>query len=688
MLSTGDYYEVLGVARDADEQTIKAAFHRLARRYHPDRSTEPDAEERFKEVTEAYAVLSDPAKRADYDAGGSTPPFRMTAEDRPRDIDLRDLLDAGLDLGGSVFARLFNVSGDAGGIPSRGPDVHADVEVPLSAVVTGTEAPVRFSHTQTCHVCRGSGAKPGTTPVPCRACGGTGQRTLTGWQGTVLVRRAVICEQCLGTGRQVRQPCAACSGRGNTQVEETVTVKIPPGVEEDTVLRVRGRGQPSPVPGGPAGDLEIVVHSAPHPDFERRGPDLYHREAIPVTDAVLGTHLTVANLQDTVTVKVPPGTQPGTVLRLAGQGLPHVKRRGRGDMYLTIDVLVPASLTAPQRQLYEQLRTSPAAVKRRSWRRRSGQTHQPEAPETNGRVKARRSRRARLVAQVRQLVRAIDQGDDASVEAAVRQLSQSRRYLAPLAFAVGALVMLFNGLKLLITNWRLSLIQILPAMWIWVAMLDLKLHVFKGRELRYWQGSFAFLLVSLVVILSMAAFYLNAVFAFAISRPGKPQIRPAFSSVHHHLPVVLGGGAVVGLALGVSAVVVPRWGLWWFTFSLSIVLAVMMLTYVTVPSRLAGIQKSAASPRDKLTAAATGSALGAIVCTPAYLVGRIGILLLGTHTLFFLGVILLSLGLTLQAGATGAVKAIKMSAKLASGRALPEPTGSTDQEVESNTTTS
>ncbi len=299
-----------------------------------------------------------------------------------------------------------------------------------------------------------------------------------------------------------------------------------------------------------------------------------------------------------------------------------------------------------------------------------------------------RSRRAAIVAHIEQLVRAIDRGDEASVEAAVRRLSQSRRYLAPLAFIVGAFVMLFQGLKLLFTNWRLSLIQVLPAMWIWAAMLDLKVHVLKGRELRYWQGTFAFVLVSLVVLLSAVAFYLNGVFAFAISRPGKPEIRSAFSAVRQHLPTVLGAGIVVGLALGVSMVVVPRWGLWWFTFSLSITLAVMMLTYVTVPSRLVGMKKNTTtSPRDKLAAAAVGGALGGIVCSPPYAIGRIGILLLGSHTFFILGVILLSVGLTLQAGATGAVKAIKVSAKLMAGKSPPEPSPERDKPLGSGSLT-
>ncbi|HEY5662340.1 MAG TPA: hypothetical protein VIR59_16270 [Gaiellaceae bacterium] len=268
-------------------------------------------------------------------------------------------------------------------------------------------------------------------------------------------------------------------------------------------------------------------------------------------------------------------------------------------------------------------------------------------------------------------MRAIREGDEAAVETAVLELSRSRRIFAPLVFALGAFVMLFQGLKLLFANWRLTLIQVLPAMWIWVALLDLKVHVFKGRTFHDWQGAPAIAAVSLIALITVLAFYLNAVFAFAISEPGTPQIRPAFTRARHHLGVVLGAGLVVGLALGVSAIVVPRWGRSWFVLSLGIVIGSMMLTYVTVPARIVGI-KPTGSRRDKLAAAAIGGTLGALVCTPPYVIGRIGILLLGgSHVLFALGVALLVVGLTLQAGATGAVKAIKMSAKLAVGSRPP-----------------
>ena len=281
----------------------------------------------------------------------------------------------------------------------------------------------------------------------------------------------------------------------------------------------------------------------------------------------------------------------------------------------------------------------------------------------------RMPRRKVLLRQGRALLRAIQENDEDAVEAAVLSLSRSRRIFAPLVFAIGAFVMLFQGLKLLFSNWRLTLIQVLPAMWIWLALLDLKAHTFKGKEFHAWHGSVELLLVVAIALVTAASFYLNAVFAFAISQSGSPRIRPAFTLARRHLRVVLPVGLAVGLALGVSAIVVPRWGRPWFALSLGIVVGVMMLTYVTVPARIVGI-KPVGSRRDKLAAAAIGGTLGALVCAPAYVIGRIGILLLGSHVLFALGVVLLVVGFTLEAGATGAVKAIKMSTKLVGGHRL------------------
>ena len=265
-----------------------------------------------------------------------------------------------------------------------------------------------------------------------------------------------------------------------------------------------------------------------------------------------------------------------------------------------------------------------------------------------------------------ELIRTIRDCDDAMVEAAVVQLSHRRRILAPLALAVGALAMLFHGLRLLLSNWRLTLVQVLPAMWIWAAMLDLKLHLLHGASFRLIRGPVLIPVMLGVVAITAASFFLNAVFAFAIARPGPPKIRPAFAKARSHARVVLCWGIAVGLLLGFSTVVVVRWGPWWFALSLSIVLGIMMVSYVAVPARLIGV-KTTRSRRDKVTAAAVGGALGAVVCTPPYLLGRVGILMLGSHTLFFLGIIFLAVGAALEAGAEGAVKAVKVSAKLVIG---------------------
>ncbi len=269
-------------------------------------------------------------------------------------------------------------------------------------------------------------------------------------------------------------------------------------------------------------------------------------------------------------------------------------------------------------------------------------------------------------------MQAVRDSDRAVVDEMILRLSRARPWLAPLAFTIGAFAMLFDGVKLLFTNWRLTLIQVLPAMWIWAAMYDLKIHLspLHDKSLRVLTGPAVVIpLVLVIAAITAASFYLNAVFAFAIIAPGRPQIRPAFTQARSHLLIVLGSGGIIGILLGLATVVVTRWGLFWFGLSLSIVVGIMMVCYVAVPSRLIGM-KATQSRRDKLTATAVGGAIGAVICTPPYALGRVGLLMLGTHTLFILGVILFAVGLTLQAGATGAVKTIKMSAKLVSGRRL------------------
>jgi hypothetical protein len=276
-------------------------------------------------------------------------------------------------------------------------------------------------------------------------------------------------------------------------------------------------------------------------------------------------------------------------------------------------------------------------------------------------------RREVLAARIRALVRAIDDSDEAMVEKAVLDLSRSRRLFAPLAFVVGAFVMLSQSVKLLFSNWRLTLVEVLPAMWIWLAMFDLKAHLLHGKSFHVLRGPILIPVIVVIAAVTAASFFLNAVFALAIARPGAPDIKRAFVGARSHLRVVLGWGMLIGLCLGVSTTVFSRWGRWWFAVSLSIVLGVMMVAYVSVPSRLVGL-KTTYSRRDQLSASVIGGTIGAIVCTPPYVLGRIGLLMLGSDVLFVLGVFVLALGVTLQAGATGAVKAIKMSAKLVGGR--------------------
>jgi hypothetical protein len=228
---------------------------------------------------------------------------------------------------------------------------------------------------------------------------------------------------------------------------------------------------------------------------------------------------------------------------------------------------------------------------------------------------------------------------------------------------VGGLAMLLDGLRLLFSNWRLTLVQILPAMWIWFAMYDLKAHVLHDKSFNVLRGPVLIPIVFVIAAITAASFFLNAVFGFAIVQPGVPKLRPAFAKARSHLAVILGSGFLVGVLLGFSTMVVTRWGHPWFGIALSVVIGVMMVCYVAVPSRLIGV-KPTSSRRDKLTASAVGGALGAVVCTPPYLLARIGILMLGSSVLFIPGLVVLSFGATIQAAATGAVKTVKMSVKL------------------------
>jgi molecular chaperone DnaJ len=357
-----DYYEVLGIARDADAKAIKEAFRTLALKYHPDRNKSPDAEERFKEIAEAYAVLSDPKKRAQYDARGFEGVAGFTPEDLFGGIDFGDIFGEagfGLDfgLGGGLFERLF---GRRPRGPARGQDLQVELTLPLETIARGGEETVRYTRPVTCPRCHGSGAEPGTKPRPCPACGGSGRRVVareeSRGEAAIRLQQITVCPACGGRGTIIDQPCRQCRGEGRVEKQESLKVSIPPGAEEGMALRIPGHGLPAPEPGGAPGDLYVIVRSAPDARFARRGADLWRSETVNVADAVLGTTLKVPTLEGSAEVMVPPGTQPGQILRLRGKGLPLFGARSRGDLNLRIEVRIPQRLTAEERALYEKLR--------------------------------------------------------------------------------------------------------------------------------------------------------------------------------------------------------------------------------------------------------------------------------------------------------------------------------------------
>jgi hypothetical protein len=261
------------------------------------------------------------------------------------------------------------------------------------------------------------------------------------------------------------------------------------------------------------------------------------------------------------------------------------------------------------------------------------------------------------------VARGVRDGDEAEIRRAVEELSRRHRLLAPLALLVGGVALLFGGVRILLSNWRLTVIQIPPAMWIWAAMYDLRGHVLHDRTWHAITGPIVIPLIVLVAAVTIGCFFLNAVFGFAISQGGRPEVRPAFREAGRHWRTIAASGGIVGLALGVTVTVVTRADPPWFSLCLSIVIGVMMVAYVAVPARLIGVRQGG-SARDRLSASIVGSALGAVVSTPAYILGRIGLLMLGSPFLRFPGLLLFLLGFTLQAGATSAVKAVKMGAKL------------------------
>ena len=363
MAQTRDYYEALGVARDADQTAIKDAFRQLALKYHPDRNKEPGAGERFKEIAEAYAVLNDPKKRAAYDAGGHAGVAGFSPEDLFGGINFEDIFGGlGFERGGSgLFDGFFR----RGAAPRSGENIEVAITVPLERVLAGGEETVHIAHPIACQSCGGSGAKAGTSPRQCAGCDGKGQRVREQRKEGVSLRQITTCPDCAGRGTIIDTPCPECAGTGSAARDEVLTVRVPVGVEEGTALRVPGHGMPAEKPGLPPGDLFVVVRTADDPRFARQGRDLHRVETVDIVDAVLGTSIEVPTLDGPVSVNVPAGTQPDSLLRLRGKGLPRFGGGARGDLYVQLRIHVPEVLSERQRRLFEQLREDKARDSRR-----------------------------------------------------------------------------------------------------------------------------------------------------------------------------------------------------------------------------------------------------------------------------------------------------------------------------------
>jgi molecular chaperone DnaJ len=356
-----DYYEVLGVSRDASMDEIKRAYKKLALKCHPDRNPgDGDAEEMFKEASEAYQVLSDREKRRIYDAFGheglSGAGFQGVGGMRIEDI-----------LGSTIFGDLFrdffgfgfgrssgfgydrHSSGDWGG-PMRGRDVKKRIEITLEEAFHGTSRTVAVQFRDACEACGGSGARPGTSPEPCPGCGGRGQVVHS--RGAFVL--TTTCGACNGTGHIIRDRCESCGGRGETVSARRIEVKIPAGIDDGQIVRVSGQGEPG-LRGGPAGDLYAAVGVAPHERIHRDGMDLYVQLEVPFTRAALGTAATVESIDGPVGIEVPAGSQPGDEIVVRDRGMPRVQGRGRGDLHVILKVTVPRKLTRKQRKIVEEL---------------------------------------------------------------------------------------------------------------------------------------------------------------------------------------------------------------------------------------------------------------------------------------------------------------------------------------------
>ena len=346
-----DYYEVLEVGRDASGDDLKGAFRRLARQYHPDVNDSPDAEERFKEINEAYAVLSDADRRAAYDryghagvrgAGGS-PDFT---------VDFSDFAD--------IFGEFFGFGRSAGqsrNVPRRGADLQYRMDLSFEDAVFGIDKEIEITRDEICGRCNGNQAEPGTSPIRCTTCDGRGEVRQA--RQTILgsMVQVTTCPTCNGTGKTIESPCKNCSGRGLERKTRKKVVTVPAGVDNGNQIRLAGEGQPG-TNGGPNGNLYILINVKSHRYFRRRERDILLDLEINIAQATLGADVPVPTIDGEATLKIPSGTQPGKVLRMRSKGVPHLRGNGRGDQLVMVNVNVPKQLTNEQRQIFEDLADS------------------------------------------------------------------------------------------------------------------------------------------------------------------------------------------------------------------------------------------------------------------------------------------------------------------------------------------
>jgi len=357
-----DYYEVLGVQKNADKDQIKNSYRKLALQYHPDRNKAPEAEERFKEISEAYAVLSDDAKRAQYDRFGHEGiQGRYSTEDifRTANFDeiFRDLGFGGFGgFGGSIFDMFFgNMTGSGRGA-RRGADLRYDLDITLEQVAAGLSNEIEIPRTERCSVCKGTGARPGSAPRVCTECGGRGQVQRVSSSGFAQFVRIETCRNCRGKGEVLDNPCRDCKGSGTVQRTRKITVKIPPGIENESSLRLRGEGDAGEG-GNTAGDLYVVCHVLPHKTFTREEGDLHCVVSLDMASAALGTSLKVPTIDGVgAEIVIPAGTQNGTTLKLKGKGIPMMGSTVKGNELVTVNVTIASRLTDKQKEILKQFK--------------------------------------------------------------------------------------------------------------------------------------------------------------------------------------------------------------------------------------------------------------------------------------------------------------------------------------------